>query len=178
MKITIEPPATNFAAPAPAELAKLLKIVSAAHPQLCAKVELPEFGRAFLAIGFIWRLAAPSTKHYFSHFVDVANERLAQRGVEGVEGAAVLASIIGHADVPWQAADARIGALLQVGLDEHRGRPCSNRWRAVLDGTANLSAPVAPTERLRQAEAPSPSFYRRLPDGSLKPIGADQTLWG
>ena len=56
-----------------------------------------------------------------------------------IDGSEFFATALAHGDVPWQKADRMAGALAELGLDPHRGRPCSNRWRAILAGEPLLA---------------------------------------
>ena len=139
-------PDTNFVAPTDAELAKLLAIVVAGRPELRGKVTDPgEFKRAFTACEYFRRTATPRRDRYFSFFVNAANDLLRERlRVATVGGEAFLAAVFAHADICWRAPDPRWGVLLEVGLDAYKGACCNNAWRGLLDGTANLLAPIPP----------------------------------
>ena len=91
--ITTRLPETGLELPSPAELARLRKIVLAAHPWLRdgAPAER-EFVRAFWAAGMAFRTASPCRSRSFAAFVDDACELLTQYGSEGVGGSAFMAA--------------------------------------------------------------------------------------
>jgi hypothetical protein len=154
--ISYLPRATNFVQATSKEAAAIARIVDAAHPWLglIASTDLPEFQRAFTAVGFMWRTDAPNSKHYFHHFIDAAADMLRDRwGAESVSGTALLGAVIGHADIVWMRAEPRAGVVLAVGLDLNAGKPCSNRWREVIEGRANLLPPIVPLAQREAAAA-------------------------
>lgn len=78
---------SNYVAPTDAELKRLKAIVFAKHHDIEAAVTAAritdfdqQFRRAFAAIGNMYRLSAPSKKHYFSFYVDSANDWLVRHG--------------------------------------------------------------------------------------------------
>lgn len=178
MRITTRLPDTRFVAPSDAQLAALLKIVEAARPPLRGKVGAEEFKRAFIAAGYFWRTSAPRRDHYFGHWVALANDMLAGVwGLEGVSGDAFLAAVHAHGDVAWRAPDPRLGVILEVGLDPYTGAYCNNTWRGLLDGSANLLAPIPPNATLREAVERGPARIYVEDRGRMREIGADRPLW-
>ena len=152
------------------------------------KAKENEFASAFWAAGHFYRTPEPNRVYYFSHFVDLANERLAMIDREAVDGNAFLVACVAHADVVYQRPDRMLGAVLEVGLNEHAGRPCSNAWRKVLTGEALLLKPVArgnwrvkPSRRLGLAHRPGGGaasgrkFRRRM---AMRPPAANLTGGG
>jgi hypothetical protein len=149
---------TGFELPQPDELVRLREIVQSAHPAL-AGVPQGEFDRAFWVAGSFYRRPKPDSRHYFSFWTDVANERLRQRDGRSISGDALLAAIIGHNDVPWHRQDPDIGQVLEVGIDPYSGSPCTNAWRGLLRGE-----PLRPP-------LPSPSL---IPRGPIKVVHAGE----
>jgi hypothetical protein len=64
-----------------------------------------------------------------------------------------------------------IGQPLNVGLDRYHGRPCSNRWRGLLAGAANLIAATPSTHRdaafVHRRATPKPVIWETGWDGRL-----------
>jgi hypothetical protein len=165
-------PRTGFVAPNEAEAARLLKLVTSMRPDL-GLVGLIEFRRAFAAIGYMFRTEQPVTKYAASHFLDAGNEMLERWGESSIGGAAFVSAIKGHGDICWRAGDRSLGQSFEIGLNLYEGRPCENRWRQLLSGTAALMAPVPPnSSRVAARQARDSISYRRL-DGS--PVGG--SLW-
>jgi hypothetical protein len=134
MRITVALPDTHFERPSAEELRRLRKIVVSAHGWLADHDE-ESFGRAFVAVGYHFRTPAPDKSRYFHAIVDEANRLLDEvLGLTKIDGIAFMAAILAHADVPWQEANSRLGALLEIGLCPTHGirlaRP--NRWRALV----------------------------------------------
>jgi hypothetical protein len=144
---------------------------------LIATTDPEQFERAFTAVGFMWRSDAPSTKYYFHHFIDAADSMLRGRwDAQSVSANAVLAAVIGHADIPWIRAEPKAGVLLSVALDLNHGKPCANTWRDVIEGRANLLPPTLPLlQREAAAARNSVSYYNA--DGSTRPIARRESLW-
>ncbi len=76
-------PTTNAIMPTPDELRRLRRYVLQEHRWLLdpadrrsADVIEKEFSRSFWACGLLWRLPSPDPRHYFSYFVDHANNLL------------------------------------------------------------------------------------------------------
>jgi len=171
-------PATGFIRPDEAQLGKLFKIVSAAHPGFARTVELAAFSRAFVAVGYLWRLAEPSTKHSFAHRLDHVNETLTRFGEAAISGPALMCAVLAHGDIAWRQADPHAGQLLEVALDPYSGRRCSNTWRALLSGEANLLPPTPPPPLLQRQTEPSPvRIFKQRPDGEMRPVGPHESLW-
>ena len=148
---------------------------------LCETTDLPEFARGFIACGYMFRTEEPSKSLAFSYFLDCANAFLSERwGIESVSGSAFLAGIIAHNDVARREANPALGQVLEVGLDPHSGRPCSstNAWRSLVDGSRPLKPALPPAERLRRAQAAPPvRIFQKTPDGQLRRVGDDESLW-
>jgi hypothetical protein len=181
VRVTYSLPATGFECPSEVEMGRLMRVVDAGAPWLgLAAVGLDEFGRAFRAVGYMYRRAEPDTSHAFSYFIDAANDTLQQRqGGADVSAIALLAAIVAHADVPWRRADRGCGQLLEVALDVHHGLPCVNNWRGLLTGERNL-LPGLPPRGDRAAIAAAQrqvSFFKQTPDGEFRPVGASESLW-
>jgi hypothetical protein len=175
-------PHTGFCPPSKDEAGKLMRIVDGGRPELglVASVDLSEFRYALRASGFMFRTVEPVSKYAFAHFLDAGNALLSERwGAPGVSGVAFLGAIHAHADISWRRADASLGLLLEIGLNEFQGRQCENAWRGLLTGERNLMAPRPPPASLvREKEARnSVSFYRQAADGSMRPVGSNESLW-
>jgi hypothetical protein len=181
-RVTYSLPNTGFQCPSEDEMARLLRLTDAGAPWLglAASTGLDEFGRAFRAVGYMYRRAEPDTKHSFSHFLDAANLMLQQRqGGADVSATALLAAIVAHADVPLRRADRGCGQLLEVALDVHHGLPCVNNWRGLLTGERNLlpSLPPRGDRAAISAAQRQVSFFKQTPDGEFRPVGASESLW-
>jgi hypothetical protein len=167
MRIVTLAPQTGLAMPNDDELAKLMAIVLTAHSWL-AGFDLAEFRRSFWAQGKCYRTAAPDKSRYFQSWVDDANALLERFDKRGVEGASFLAACLAAGDVVWQRADPSVGALLELGLNQYTGRPCSNAWRSVLRGQPLLE-PVTPgVVRAPSNAIPRPRFYQEDSAGVMK----------
>jgi len=150
--ITTQMPATGLVVPPDRELRSLREIVTAAYPDW--KCSEDEFRRAFIGIGYQFRLAVLSRKYYFGSHVDHVNDVLITRlGMEGVSGSAVMCAVLAHGDVLWQKGDASKGVILSLGLDPHSGLRCRNAWQSVLKGGA-LLAPILPPKRSSDDDVP------------------------
>ncbi len=139
-----------------------------------------EFGRAFVAVGYAFRLSEPSTARYFHSFVEDANalQREYWRA-HAVSGSALLAAIIGHGDVPWRPVNQAVGQLLEVGLDPYSGIRCSNAWRGILEGRP-LRSPLPPRRIFREQAMPSPMrvFRQERPGDAWADVGGSNApLW-
>ena len=187
-RITVGLPNTHYEAADAAELDALLKIaIAAQHPAVAEHAaETPGFAmhfrRAFIAVGFQFRLAAPDARKYFHSHVSAVDEFLASHfpDAEPVDSAAVFCAIVSHGDICWRAHNPKVGDLLEIGLNPSSGSPCTtpNRWRAVLDG-APLMAPVAPRAlgpTLAADAVPTPRFWRKNSRGEMVELG-DGSLW-
>jgi hypothetical protein len=159
-----------------------MRLVDAGAPWLglAASTDLAEFGRAFRAIGLMFRKSEPDTSHAFSFFVDAANDTLQQRnGGASVSAAAVLGAILASADIPWRRAIPGAGQLLEVGLDIHHGRQAVPHWRGLLTGERSLPVSLPPRgDRAQIAAAQRQvSFHKQQPDGSYLRIADNEPLW-
>ncbi len=182
MRIVVGLPQTGFQRPADKELLALLKIVSAAHPREARETAAPEFARAFHAVGFFFRTAAPRRDRHFVHFVDRASELLRDRwDCAGVTAPALLLAVRAHNDIPWRPQDLQHGQLAEIGLDEFHGLPLRspNAWVGLLKG-GNLREPTPPDpRRAREPERMPVKYYRLNPGGQLYEHAAadDEPLW-
>ena len=169
-------PATRYEPPNDRELAALLKIVEAGHPEWSVVVELEEFRLAMAAVGAMFRLDAPSSQYAFTHFLEEANIMLRRHGT--INGPALLRAVAGHNDVPWRASNRSIGQVCELGLDLYSGRACSNGWKRVLAGDA-LRAPLPPRRILVEQAAPSPMriFRQDRPGDAWQDVASDAPLW-
>jgi hypothetical protein len=159
MRITTIPPQTGLEMPTDDELGRWLAIVQSAHPWLTG-FDLAEFRRAFWAQGKFFRTAALDKSRYFYAWVADANEMLGRSDARGIEGASFLSAILASGDVVWQRADQRVGAQLELGLNQYSGRSCSNAWRSILRGEP-LPEPVTPERRRAASEViPRPTHVR------------------
>jgi hypothetical protein len=179
VKIVEALPHTNFEQPTSAELRELARLVWAAHPWLpiCGEAE---FGRAFYATGFMWRLPEPSPRFFFHSYVDDCCNFLARLGLDEVEGPAVMGAILGHADIKYRLADSSVGQLLEVGLSANGpGAKCRNAWRRVLE-TGELLPPLPPRgviQSIGEQAIPVPRILKAGPDGAFREIGPNEDLW-
>ena len=160
MKITVQLPSTHFERPTAEQLRSLRNIVLAAHGWL-ADCDEESFARAFVAIGFMFRNERAMKARFFHSIVDDGNDLLVELlDMRPVDGVSFLAAALAHADICWQEANGRLGALLEIALDRHSGRPLTtpNKWRALLDGSANL---LPPTPLLSRQGEPSPVRFHQ-----------------
>lgn len=166
MRITTLLPSTGFERPTGAELRALLKIVRTEH-------ELPpigegEFARAFWAVGFQFRLAEPDTSLHFQSHVDHCNNLLSRYNHGETDGAAVLAAIVAHSDIPYRLADRAKGQLLEIGMNPFSGIGCANTWRAVLAGQPPMTPlPPKPIPLRPVNSVPRPRFYQEDGNGRM-----------
>jgi hypothetical protein len=181
--ITTALPATGFVCPTDAELRTLLKMVLGAHAGLREHAEATEgfeaeFGRAFVAVGYAWRTVEPVTTRYFSALVDDANQLLREHWrASAVSGAAFLAAVIAHGDIPWRPAERSVGQLLEVGLNPDSGLRCGNVWRQIVAGRA-LRSPLAPRKFLVDQAAPSGvQYFQQGWDGRFRETSPEADLW-
>jgi hypothetical protein len=144
-------PRTGFEMPDADQLARLLEIVTAEHRQFRGAFSENEFRRAFWACGTFFRRPAPVGNVYWSHWVDISNQRLERAGLGSIGGPALLAACLAHADVVIQWPDPGVGALLEVGLDEYSGRSCNNVWIDLLAGERGLLKPTPPERTIPPA---------------------------
>lgn len=168
VRITTLPPATGFIMPTLEDLSSLRKIVLAVHHAWLGDGEGSElnqeraFRRAFFAVGRMFRRREPRRDRYFHSFVASANDRLSENGGGSIDGRDFMLAALAHCDVVWQKPDASNGVLAEIGLYEYSGLPCTNAWRRLLSGEANLLAPVVPARLLKSLEAdrvPRPRVY-------------------
>ena len=129
-------PATGYASPSPSEFVELAGIVR----RECLWIDPfgdAEFARAFLAVGYSFRLADTDRSAMFYTHIDRCNDFLSSLDLPAVSGPAVLAAIVAHNDIPYRRHDGGKGQLLEVGLSRFGpGRTCSNAWRGLLRGEA------------------------------------------
>src|ERR1700722_9684436 len=181
VRVTYSLPATGFQCPSEDEMGRLMRLADAGAPWLgLSAVDLDEFGRAFRAVGLMFRKSEPDTAHAFSYFVDAANDTLQQRnGGASVGAAAVLGAILASADIPWRRAVPGAGQLLEVGLDIHHGRQALPHWRGLLTGERSLLPSLPPRgDRAQIAAAQRQvTFHKQQPDGSYRRIADNEPLW-
>jgi hypothetical protein len=172
MRIITLPPETGYRRPTDVELRRLMAIVYAAYPWL-QPVSETAFANAMSAVGHQWRLAEPTTKFYFSSHVDNCNNFLDRLGLPEIDGNAAFAAIVGHNDIPFRLADPKHGQLLEVALDQFKGRQCLNAWRGLLDG-APLRAPLPPKgmpgQALDRLRAPRPKLFQADASGRMQEV--------
>jgi len=107
VRISVAFPSTNFQRPAAEELRQLRSLVLGAHPWLRDHDE-QSFARAFIAVGYMFRTPAPVKSRHFEGYVFDANALLEILVLAPVDGISVMAAILGHADIVWQEANARL----------------------------------------------------------------------
>jgi hypothetical protein len=178
-------PSTGFEQPSDKQLLALLKIVLGAreglrdHAAQTPDFEM-EFARAFVAVGYAFRLREPSTARYFHAFVEDANTLLRTYWTaKAVSGTALITAIIAHGDVPWRPANRAVGQLLEVGLDPYSGIRCSNAWREILKGRP-LRDPLPPRKVFVEAVTPTPvTVFKQNRPGQpwVDATGSNDPLW-
>jgi hypothetical protein len=83
-----------------------------------------------LASGLMWCTPEPSRARTFLALVNLANAALADQEVQPLAGPAFMAAGLAHADIPWRAADARLGfPQPELALDPYHSLRCRNAWR-------------------------------------------------
>ena len=177
-RVTIAAPATNLEMPSADELVQLRNIAASAHPEIDASFDHDEFRRAFWCVGQNFRTPAPRKDRFYSAWIDQANELLERQDAAQIGGPSFLVACIAAGDITWQAANADVGALLEIGLDPYRGRPCSNVWRDVLSGRARLLAPFVPkaaAEHLVADLIPRPRVFQER-NGEMVQLRDDEPL--
>jgi hypothetical protein len=161
VRIVELPSQSGYEPPSERQFKQLLSIVFAAHPEhdrIAKKNDdfEHECRLAFNAVAYMYRLREPSTRRNYVDIVADANTILKQRWIaKPVDGPAFWVGVYAHGDIAYRLADRRIGQPLEVGLDPFAGAPCTNAWRAVLQG-APLRSPLPPRDIFRQSAAPSP----------------------
>ncbi len=160
----------DFEMPDGADLKRLREVVLAEYPSLrdnsdrrVEEAKLREFADALWASAFFYRTDTPNSHFYFGHWVDAASALLTQAGRQSISGGAFLTAVIAAGDVCFQLPGA--GAVLEVGLDEYRGRPATNAWRRTLEGELLKPAPARPVGAPPDS-LPRPTVWRGW-DGKL-----------
>jgi hypothetical protein len=180
MRITTFVPATGFQQPSRDEAERLLRVVmKAGRPELRnAEIEADTFHRAFVATGYLYRLAQPSKTRSFGGLLDEANHLLQITfDASPVTGAAFFAAILAHGDVCWREQNDSIGQVLEDGLDPYTGGPTANRWRDILTGTANLLAPVPPDPAYLKMMERGPTKIFKADGDKWREVADNETLW-
>jgi hypothetical protein len=181
VSVTYHLPNTGFCNCTEDDARKLMRIVDAGCPWLAlnATTGLSEFGRAFTAVGLMFRTAEPVSKYAAGHFLDAANAMLLERlGSCSVGGVAFVGAVFAHGDIRYRLANPKLGQMLEIGLDQYHGRQCENSWRGLLTGERNLLPPTAPrADRAQLAEKSTVSFHKQQPDGSYRRIADNEPLW-
>lgn len=178
-EISVQLPSTGFIEPTGAELRSLSKIVAAAHPGWTVPDD-DEFRRAFVAQGFFFRLPGPNTRVYYGSILDAANEFLGRLRLPAIDGGALMFAIVAAGDIPIRFANPSLGQLQEVGLDQYSGLPCRNRWRGLLDGSANLMTPTPVPASRREAAMPSAMrvYRQERPGDAWQDVsGSPDPLW-
>ncbi len=133
------------------------------------------FSRAMLFVGRCFRLDQPSTKYYLSGWVDLANNFLDRCGMAAdIAGDALIAAVIGAADVPYRLPDGRYGQIAELGLDEHIGRKNSNAWRLL--NARPLRSPLAPRGVIAGQSIPRPKIYQEDAAGQMREIAEGEPM--
>ena len=151
--------------PSDAELARLLDIVRATHPEF--RRDLPAFKLAMLGVGRLGRLSEPTNDRYVVSMLDDVNEILRGRRLSSIDGNMFLAAVIGWGDVLWRDGDDALGQQLELGLTKpNQGAPAKSRFRDILSGKANL-LPSLPPRNMRASSSsyPEPRVRIRYGDG-------------
>jgi hypothetical protein len=176
------PPSTGAIMPDAEQLRSLRKIVAAAHPWIGGGVADEsdesdrEFAAAFRAVGRFYRTELPDETRSFGWIVDHSNAG----GSEHVSGSMFLAACLAAGDVNWRRGDTSVGQLLSIALNPYQGIKANNRWQAILSGTGNILAPMAPRAELVQRAArgvPVATLWAQGPGQSMRQIDARDPLW-
>lgn len=171
-------PATGLEMPTGEQLRALRRIVLSTHGDWLGGGEGSElnqeqaFRRAFWAVGRFFRRRQVRHDRFFHDWVAAANSRLEENGASTVDGRDIMLGILAHCDVPWQRPNTAQGVLPEIGVDEFSGLPCSNAWRQLLTGEANLLPPTPPrgaAPLLEADRAPRPRLFQER-DGRMQEI--------
>jgi hypothetical protein len=182
VSITTLPPNTGALLPDAKQLRSLRKIVAATHPWIGGDIAEQgeaadrEFANAFRAVSRFFRTTEPDERRGFISILDAANADAR----ESVSASMFIAACLAAGDVTWRRHDGSVGQLSVLGLNEHHGLRCNNRWLAILSGTGNLLAPMPPRGEYAQRAkaAQQASFWKRNADGTLRPVERHEPLWG
>lgn len=161
VKITELMPRQRSAMPSLDQLRKLRQLVLASRPEFSDVSSEAEMGSAFLAQSFLYRVAIPDASVYFPYWTGVCNEYLVQRGEAEVSGGSLMVAILSAGDVVWQARDRMAGRLLEVGLNQWRGRPSSTTYLDLLSGRSKVLQPIV---RERSGDVPRGMMIIRAGD--------------
>jgi hypothetical protein len=186
VRVTTKGPDTGYVAPTRDQLRSLRKIVLATYPRLVEGAPTDELAAereflcAFWAQGQFYR-GEPNEKQSFVSLLDIANDKLVEHGCQSIGANAFIAACWAAGDVPIRLANGKVGQLLAIGLvSDRQGQRCNpGRWQAIAAGQANLLSPTPPRAGLteRAVAQNQISFHRREPDGSMRPLRADEALW-
>jgi hypothetical protein len=147
LRIYTTPQSTGAIQPTESEAERLLEIITRRFPWVDEHpFDVATFRLAFLAQSRFYRAPATDRSRYFHAWVERASDLLDRP----VYGPAFLAAVIASGEVIYQLKD-NAGHLIELGLNEFKGRSCSNRWKLILAGQASLLEPVS---RGRPAGAP------------------------
>jgi hypothetical protein len=177
---------TGFGAmPTDKELSALLKIVFAAHADVArAAARESDFQRqfrdAFLAVGYLFRLDEPSSKRYFSAFVEDAGEWLVRLGRSPVQRPRISGG--GHCSRRHLLAPRR-----RERRPPARGRARSVLWASLQERLArystqhtNVATTGAAVARADAADRAEPgqnlSREQRRSDGRARRFGQERPL--
>ena len=136
-------PRAHFDMPSADEARRLRDIVVQEYREFRETPE-SEFPRAFWVAGTFYRVPQPVSSVYYSHWLEIANQRLERAGLAPIGGGSLLVGCLSHGDVHWRSHDRAVGQLLELALDEFHGRSCNNVWRDILAGERGLLKPTPP----------------------------------
>ena len=186
VSVTVRPTnTTGYIPPSRPQLQALRKIVLSVHPRLAEGAPTDEtaaedeFLRAFWSQGQFYR-GEPNEKRSLVSFLDEVNDRLSARGFQTIGSNAFIAACWAAGDVPIRLANGRVGQLLSLGLvSDREGARCNNRWIEIAAGRGNILSPAPPRAGLmeRAVAQNQISFHRREPDGSMRALRPDESLW-
>ena len=137
-------PRAHFDMPSADEARRLRDIVVQEYREFRETPE-SEFPRAFWVAGTFYRVPQPVSSVYYSHWLEIANQRLERAGLAPIGGGSLLVGCLSHGDVHWQAATiGRSASCLSSRSNEFHGRSCNNVWRDILAGERGLLKPTPP----------------------------------
>jgi hypothetical protein len=164
VRITESLPETGYTRPDAASMVELLAIVQKNEWIDLNDVTVDEFRRAMHWTGHVFRLPPGEVygEMYFPAWVDVCNNFLNSCDLRDINGAAVIAGIIGQGDIDYILESPRHGQKIALGINRYIGRSCSNFWRLL--NRSPLRAPLPPRGIARhQTESiPKPRHFAEI----------------
>jgi hypothetical protein len=179
MRVTEYLPSTGYLRPDAATMAELLAIVKKNLWVSLGGVTADEFRRAMFWTGHVFRLppGEVSGEMDFPSWINVCNNFLQTCNLRDINGAAVIAGILGQADIDYRLASPRLGQVIELGIHRYVGRPCSNAWRLL--NREPLRAPLGPKGGVRAPSDAIPRPKHFVDDGAgvMKEFDPGKPVW-